>query len=154
MRFVPLEKRHWDWINERNELTLMENTKGLAAESDSGDILGVCVCDSWTHNAVQLHVAIDNPIILKNGRFQKEVFDYVFTQAGRSIAYAQVPSNFPKALRFDKKLGFEEVVTLKDAWADGVDIILLEMRKENCRWIEHEDIRSERTPDLRRRSAA
>ena len=154
VKFVPLEERHWTWINERNELTLMANTKGLAAESDSGDILGVCVCDSWTHTAVQLHIAIDNPIVLKNGRFQKEVFGYVFVQAGRSIAYGQVPADNEKALRFDKKLGFEEVIRLKNAWADGVDTVVLELRKENCRWIDNEEFRSGRTADVREQSAS
>jgi len=135
VRFVPLADRHWAWIRERTNPELMANTKGIAAEDDKGKILGVCVCDTWTYNSVQLHIAIDNPIVLKNGRLQKEVFDYIFNHSGRGIALGLVPAGNEKAIRFDKKLGFVEIFRIKDGYEEGQDMVVLEMRKEDCRWI-------------------
>lgn len=135
MRFVPLSDKHWVWIKERIDLTLMSNTKGVAAEKEDGTIMGVCVCDSWTYSSVQLHVAIDNPIILKNGRFLREVFGYVFTHADRQVALGLVPAKNEKALKFDRKLGFVEIFRIKQGYAEDEDMVILELRKENCKWI-------------------
>lgn len=135
MKFVPMDIRHWNWINDRVEIVAMADTKGVAAEDDRGNILGVCVCDSWSHTSVQLHIAIDNPICLKNGRFQKAVFDYIFNQAGRKIAYGLTPSKYKKALRLNEKIGFRTVAVLPDAWDDGVAIVIQELRAEDCKWV-------------------
>ena len=40
-----------------------------------------------------------------------------------------------EALDLDLHLGFRQIAVLRDHWAVGVDTVLLEMRREDCRWI-------------------
>lgn len=62
-------------------------------------------------------------------------FDYAFNKGKRVAVYGHVASNNERALQLDKHLGFTEVHRIKDAVDDGVDLIILEMRRENCRWL-------------------
>lgn len=50
------------------------------------------------------------------------------------MMHSLVPANNTKALSVDKKIGFKEVTRLKDAFKQGVDYVLLEMRKEDCKY--------------------
>ena len=36
-------------------------------------------------------------------------------------------------------LGFTEKLRLEDAWADGVDYVVMELKKENCRYLPQEE---------------
>ena len=40
-----------------------------------------------------------------------------------------------KALEFNKKIGFTEDYRIKDGYGKGVDMIILTMRKSDCRWL-------------------
>lgn len=131
MRFVSLGRRHWDWLHARTGINYISDTKGVAAESNKGTILGVCACDTWTITGCQIHIAIDNPICLKNERFQKEVFNYIFGVARRKMAIGIIPANNERALRFDRKLGFREVYRIPDGSDEGVDLVIMILRKED-----------------------
>ena len=136
MRFVPLEKNHWEWLHDRTNIVYIADVKGLAVESE-GRIIAVCACDRWSKTSVYVHVAIDSPIVLKHGRLMKEVFDYIFNQSNREIAIGLVDSRNIKALRFNKRIGFIEECRVKDCYGEGIDMIILTMRKDDCRWINH-----------------
>lgn len=136
MRIIPAGKTHIEWITERANLIPISDVRGIAAESDTGEILGVCAMDTWTDGSVRLHIAIDNPVCMKNYIMIKEVFNYIFNTAGRLTAVGFVPGNNEKALRFDKKLGFKELARIKDGCRKGVDTVILELRKDDCKWIE------------------
>ena len=135
MRFVPADGKHVRWITDRIHLIPVADAKGIAAESDDGTILSVCMMDTWLENSVQVHIAIDNPICLKGYTYIREVFTYIFDTAKRGIAIGTVSSDNEKALRFDKKIGFREVARIRDGHRKGVDIVLLELRREYCKWI-------------------
>jgi RimJ/RimL family protein N-acetyltransferase len=49
--------------------------------------------------------------------------------------YGLVPANNEKALRLNKKMGFTEAIRLKEAYTAGVDYVLMELRKENCKYL-------------------
>ncbi len=115
---------------------LLSNTKGIAVEKKDGEIMAVAVCDTWMYNSVQLHIAIDNPIVLKNGRFQKEIAEYLFNYAGRELILGFIPANNEKSIRFAKKSGFVEIYRIKQGYAEDEDMVILELRKEDCRFIE------------------
>lgn len=128
MIFVPLQEQHFRWIHRRTGIIHVSDVKGIAVELN-GKIIGVCACDSWTATSVQIHIAIDNPICLKNNRFQNEVFDYIFNQAGRQIAIGLVPANNEKALRFDRKIGFTESCRIRDGYEMGIDLVIMTLHK-------------------------
>ena len=135
MRFVPAGSVHVQWITDRLDLLRVEGAKGIACESDSGEIYAVCMMDTWTEGSVQVHIAIDNPLCLKHYALLREVFHYIFITADRLTAVGLVNSDNIKALNFDKKIGFRELTRIKDGHSKGIDTVILELRREDCKWI-------------------
>jgi len=62
-------------------------------------------------------------------------FDYPFNYLGVEKIIAIVNSLNTRAMNYDKKLGFTEVVRLEGMHDDGGDLVVLEMNKADCRWI-------------------
>lgn len=91
--------------------------------------------DGWTPNAVQLHVYSTGPRFLLDPVYIKEIFTYPFVQCGKSLAYVVTPANAEASLKVSRALGFREVFRQKDGWDVGIDMIVKEMRKEDCKWI-------------------
>ena len=113
---------------------ICSDTKGIIALDDDGMPQAICVLDSWSFNSCQIHIWIENAFVLKHG-FAEAVFNYVFNDCGRNIIIGVTPSDNEKALRFIKHIGFEEVSRIKDGYMVGVDYVVTEIRKENCRYI-------------------
>jgi hypothetical protein len=62
-------------------------------------------------------------------------FDFPFNYLGVEKAIGILNSLNTKAVEYDKKLGFTEVVRLEGMHDDGGDLIVMEMNKADCRWI-------------------
>jgi hypothetical protein len=62
-------------------------------------------------------------------------FDFPFNYLGVEKAIGILNSLNTKAVEYDKKLGFTEVVRLEGMHDDGGDLIVMEMNKTDCRWI-------------------
>lgn len=128
-------QRDWHWIAPRLRLKTTEDTKGIVSVNDKGEYDAVCVLNSWSPNSVQAHICIENPFVIRQG-FLHEIADFVFNTCERGIMLGPVPGDNEEALKFDKHIGFEEVYRIKDGFDHGVDYVLMEMRRENCRWLE------------------
>jgi len=104
--------------------------KGISLISENR-ILAVAGYDRWTDNCVEMHIWAD---FLIPG-FVRAAFEYPFIQAGKGLVIGVIAGNNVAALSFTQRLGFEVKYVIKDGNAVGVDLVLQEMRKENCRWI-------------------
>lgn len=104
-----------------------------AFDPGTGRIWGMVGYDNWTPNAVEMHVVLDAPIVARV--LLPASFDYAFNQCDRRIAIGRVASDNAKAMRFDEHIGFKELFRVKDGQRDGVDIVVLELRKKDCRWL-------------------
>jgi len=124
-----------EWIREKLNIAKIEDSKGISARSDTGELYGVCLMESWTEGSCQVHVVVINPICLKNYKFIIEVFNYIFNVGNRFVVIGFVSSNNVKALSFDKRIGFKEIARIKDGFKKGIDTVILELRRENCKWI-------------------
>ena len=62
-------------------------------------------------------------------------FDFPFNYLGIEKAIGVLNSLNTKAVEYDKKLGFTEIVRLESMHDDGGDLIVMEMNKADCRWI-------------------
>ena len=133
MNFVPLQPNMWPSIPDIARPRQCADSKGVVAIQD-GKILAITILDSWTDNSCMIHIWIDNPIVLKHG-YAEEVFDFVFNTGGREVIIGVTPANNPKALKFIKHIGFEEVARIPDGHERGVDFVVTTMRKENCKWV-------------------
>lgn len=132
--FLPLRKEHWEWIYRRASPELTSRTRGVVAQSETGTILAAAVFDSWTYTSGQVHVAIENVAAIRHG-FVYECMDYFFNTCDKKVLIGLTPSNNVKSLKFNRHLGFREVYRVKDGYDYGVDYVVQELRKEECRWI-------------------
>ena len=62
-------------------------------------------------------------------------FDYPFNQLGLHSVLGVVNSSNEKAMRYDRHLGFQEVLRFPEAHDNGGDLVLFKMDKAQCRWI-------------------
>lgn len=124
---IPLEVRP----------TMMANTRGIVAQDDNGKTVAICTMDSWSPNSCQMHIWIDNPMVLRRG-FREEVFNFVFGEkSGRGKVICVMPSNNEQVIKFNQKMGFTELLRIKDGFDIGVDYVISELNKKDCRYINH-----------------
>ncbi len=73
---------------------------------------------------------------MKHG-YPEEVFNYVFNTCDKGVVIGVTPSNNEQALKFNAHLGLTEIYRIKDGYDVGIDYVVQQLRKENCRYIEH-----------------
>jgi RimJ/RimL family protein N-acetyltransferase len=128
----------WPHLRERLPVKLCEDTKGIVHVSDENVIDAVCVFDNWTFTAVQTHIWMANPFVIREG-FLNQIAEYAFNQCGMQMLIGLVNSDNQKALGFDKHIGFKELLVIPDGFAPGVDQHILQLRREDCRWLNEEE---------------
>ena len=132
MRAVLAVPEDMHWLAKRAGLSMHPGLQGLKVVRD-GRIVGMVGFDGQTRTSVAIHVAIDDPLVLR--ALIRPAFGYAFYELGKVIAIAQVLSTNTRSLKLVKGLGFREVCRGKD-WVDhGVDMIIHEMKRGECRWL-------------------
>ena len=135
--FKPLtEQDEWKWVSQRAHPIQCSDSQGIVAYDERG-IQAVCVADSFTVDACSVHFAIGSPFVIRAGFFN-EVARHLFIQCGRNRIFGLVPANNEKALKLDINMGFREVARIPDAYAEGVDYVVLRMDKKDTRWLTDE----------------
>jgi hypothetical protein len=129
----PMYGERLQWLCERAGCQFTESLRGIEAVDERGVIRGAVGFDGWLGNAAQMHIALESPIALR--ALLRPAFDYLYDKCGKDIALGMVPAHNHRALDFDKHIGFREAFRLKDGWAPNDDMILLELRRENCKWL-------------------
>lgn len=133
--FNPMKTvREWEWMAARANPLWTPKSTGIVVKDGNLEIAAMAVMDNWTETSVQVHMAIDRPIVLRRG-FLQEIARYVFTIAGRDILLGTVPGDNAKAIRLNKHIGLDIVHSIKGGFKPGVDYHLMELRRENCRWL-------------------
>lgn len=123
----------WGWINQQVGVLQVEDTTGIiAVDTDTNTTVGGCVMDNWTANSVQAHFMISSPLVLRHG-FLEECFDFMFNHKDVKYIYGMVPADNEKALKLNKHMGFTERLRLPEAFADGVDYVVMELEKKACK---------------------
>ena len=135
VKFFPLVvQRDWPWVSQTLGVKLCEDTKGIVAvDIGTNAPVAVCVLDSWSHTSVQAHIRVIRKMALRHG-FLEEVANYVYGTCGKEIIIGVVPGNNEAALKLDKHIGFVEKHRVKDGFDHGVDYVIMEMRKDDCRY--------------------
>lgn len=129
--------RELDLLCEMTGYVPTRNLKGIALR-EGYDTVAVVGYDWWTPNSVQMHVWISTPAALTR-KFIEECFRYPFLQAGRGLVVGVTPGDNARALNLNSKLGFRPVHRIKDGWAAGIDMVLQEMTREECRWLRRKE---------------
>jgi len=132
--FGPITPEFYPWLRENLDPVLCDDTNGIVCYNvENNDILAASVMDNWTKRSCQIHVWIGNPIAIRHG-FLYETFEYIYLITGRKTIFGLTPANNAKAIKFNKHVGFKEIFRLPEAYDEGVDYILFQMDKDECRW--------------------
>ena len=83
----------------------------------------------------QIHIAFERNWHFSPRAMLEEVFRYAFIEMGREMLLGVVNSNNTKAMRWDQHLGFRELYRLPGMHDDGGDVVLLAMKKDECRYL-------------------
>ena len=121
------------WLANRAGIAPTLGMNAVQVVDAGGKIHGMVGFDSWTDNSVVVSIALANAGCLRS--LIQPCFEYVFLTGGRGVMFATIRATNSRSVRIAQRLGFSEVYRLKDAVAVGEDMILFEMRRENCRWI-------------------
>lgn len=128
------------WATEHSGASIPPDSVGIKAVDSQGRIRGTVFYAEWTETSVQAHMAVDTPIAWR--ALLPEVFRYPFVQCGRRLLMGTIAGDNRKSLILARHLGFEVTYRIRDAKAVGVDLVLVEMRREDCRWLSDNPCRS------------
>lgn len=124
----------WGWVKSHMPLLRVEDTSGIiAVDLDTNTTVAGCIFDTWTHTSVCAHQIIENPMVLRHGWFE-ECVDYVYNVCEKQLIIGLVPADNVKALELNAKIGFVELARVPDAVNVGVDLVLLTMTRDQCRF--------------------
>ena len=130
------EQEHWDYMCRTAECVWSPTARGIVVLDHNMLPCAGVMFDAWCPNSGQVHIAITNPLAIRAG-FVNEGFRYFFEECDKEVMIGVTPANATKALKFNKKVGLREVYRVKDGFTQGIDLIIQEIRKDECRWINH-----------------
>ena len=133
MEAIGCYPEEYEWLVERSGCDITPGFKAIKVVDAEGKIHGMVGYGNWTANAVVLTIALDNPAALRE--ILKWGFRYPFEQCGRGIALAMVRGKNKRSLSLCNKVGFREVYRVKDGIDIGEDMVMFQMRREDCRYI-------------------
>lgn len=116
---------------------------------DGDVIMAIVAYDYWTPNSANMHIWIGDVRVLESSFLPREAFNYLFNTCKRTIAIGVTPAHNTASLRFQHALGFKEQYRVKDGWAIGDDMVVSELRKQDCIWLrsrENDDSPAEDAP--------
>jgi L-amino acid N-acyltransferase YncA len=128
--------REWSWFKERTHVIRCEDTQGICAYMD-GNLAAMAVFDSFTVDSCSVHLAIDNPMVLRHG-FLEAIAYHAYIVCGRTRLFGLVPDNNKRALKLDKHIGFKEVARIPHAVSENVGYIVMELHRRDCRFLPEE----------------
>lgn len=137
--FRAMDQLDWEWMKVHAKPIRCEDTQGMVAyDTETGKILACCACDSFTKTSCATHMAIVDPMVLRHG-FLEAIAHHLFVTCNRSNVIGLVPSINAQALRFNEHIGFKEIARIPDGLDEGVDYVIMQMKREDCKWLEVSD---------------
>ena len=121
------------WLIEATQCALTPGARAIKATDAAGKVRGMVAYDWWTESACYAHMAVDTPVAWRS--LVRPAFMYPFVECDRRKLLALIPSHNTKSWGLAKHFGFTVVHAIRDGWAVGDDLLLLEMRREDCRFL-------------------
>ncbi len=95
----------------------------------------VVAYDNWTENAVFIHCWSRATPPWFDKRFLQEIFRYPFEICNKGLVIASTQGDNTPVLELSRKLGFRQTYRVPDGWSLGTDLVIQEMRRDECRWL-------------------
>lgn len=137
MEFVIRKTRFEEYERACKELPYnpTQGIRGITFADKDDQALGVTMYDNWTPNAVHMHVwsKSSRPWFCKD--YLKEIFRYPLEICAKGLVIAYTQGDNTPVLEFCRQVGFTEKYRVKDGWKLGTDLVIQEMRREQCPWV-------------------
>lgn len=124
------------WLEERAGCVLTRDARAIKAVSGAGRILGMVAYDGWMPNSVQAHMAVEVPAAWR--ALLGPAFRYPFLQARKGVLVGVIPASRARSVAMAGRLGFREAHRVRDGADVGEDLVVFEMRKDECPWLGEE----------------
>lgn len=112
------------------------DSNGVIIEDEMGGVGAMAMYDRWTYSAVEMHAYSSSPKYVFNPEFCYAMFEYPFVEQNKMLAFAVTPCDNTASIALARFLGFREVYRIRDGWKPGTDMVIQELRRENCRFLE------------------
>lgn len=132
-----LKSVFYEWIKDKAHIEIDLNLSSYIGFMDGDKIVGAVFFTDYNGHNIFIHMALDNPRVCQR-RFIKNVFNYVFNQAGCQRATVTCDNNYGKINKLAAGLGFVKEGVMKNMLRvknKYVDAAIYGMYKENCKWV-------------------
>lgn len=120
-------------------MSLASNATAIeAVDRRTGRIVGMIGYECWTPNSVQTHMAVETPIAWRS--LLRPTFSYPFEEVGVGVMLAIVPAHNARSIALVRRFGLHETHRIRDGWRVGVDLVVFELRKHECRFIGNNEV--------------
>lgn len=132
-RIISDPARVWAYVHQQVPVPIVAGMKGLGLERD-GELIAGVLYEGFNGVNCWMHVAT-TPGKKWTLEYLRYCFYYPFVEVGLQRVSGAVEASNLAARRFDEHLGFKQEAVLQGAAADGGDVILYVMRREDCRYV-------------------
>ena len=127
------------WAADRLGLGFFSDARAIGWGMDD-NIRAVAVYERWSGNDCVVHLVSDQRPGWLTQRFLAAGFHYPFVTAGLRRITGLVPASNERAIRLNRHFGYREEGRLRFAAADGGDLIIMGMLREECPFISKEAV--------------
>jgi hypothetical protein len=123
----------WAWLNERIDIPWSSDFRAIGLVKNDC-LVAVAGYNCFAGRTCHTHIAI-LPGASVSKEFLKAGFEYPFEQCDLLRLYAWMDEADVQPLNLDLKLGFEIVHRVPNGAVSGADLLLIELKRENCRFL-------------------
>lgn len=120
------------WLERMLSTALTHDVATIAWIKDD-EIMMAAAYEDYTGACCEASIVVKNGAIVPKA-FLHGIFYFPFVDLGCVKILGRVATDNAKAIRFNHKLGFMPVAKIDDVFPDA-DLFIMEMKRENCRWI-------------------
>jgi RimJ/RimL family protein N-acetyltransferase len=122
-----------EFINRHRPLEFIQGMRGIGLERDGKLVCGI-IYEGWNYQSIWAHIAAEPGSNWLNKEYLRFCCDYAFVTCKVNMILGYMEASNTQALRFAKHLGFKEEAPIREAATDGGDILILKMRRQDCRY--------------------
>jgi hypothetical protein len=126
------------WLAQRARLSVGPGFEAdeavLYAGTPQERTIGAIGFDGHTPNSVSMHIAMDSPIAFR--ALLRWAFYKAFVKWNKGVVTCLVLGSNHRSQALVDSVGFRKVFTGRDYWAPGEDMLVYEMRREECVWLQ------------------
>lgn len=122
-----------EFINRLRPLEYVQGSQGIGLERD-GELIAGIIYEGWNYQSIWAHVAAEPGSKWLNKAYLHFCCDYAFQTCKVRMVLGYMEAGNEQGLRFANHLGFRETARITEAATDGGDIVILKMRREDCKY--------------------